>query len=137
MFPYRNSVKKYRGQLISVFFCVPAIPVDDALSLPESESKMVDMTSPTNCPSSPLCKTFQTDSLQRRAATTANRQATHRLKVAANQLERHQSTSRTSSKKETMAFSIREVATTCPSSPLCKHCFPTLAKLEDPRRDGY
>jgi hypothetical protein len=42
MFPYRNSVKKYRGQLISVFFCVPAIPLDDALSLPESESKVVN-----------------------------------------------------------------------------------------------
>ena len=42
MFPYRNSVRRnIEVSLFSVFF-VYQLPPDDALSLPESESKVVD-----------------------------------------------------------------------------------------------
>ena len=48
MFPYRNSVRRnIEVGFISVF-CEPSIPLDDALSLPESESKVVDK--PDNLP---------------------------------------------------------------------------------------
>ena len=42
MFPYRNSVRRNIEVAYLCLLCVPAIPLDDALSLPESESKVVD-----------------------------------------------------------------------------------------------
>jgi hypothetical protein len=41
MFPYRNSVRRNIEVAYLSLLCVPAIPLDDALSLPESESKVV------------------------------------------------------------------------------------------------
>ena len=41
MFPYRNSVRRNIEVSFTSVFCVPAIPLDDALSLPESNGKVV------------------------------------------------------------------------------------------------